>query len=561
VFVAADGVFDRREDCNRRYMQEADYIIIGGGSAGCVLANRLSADAANSVVVIEAGGEGPGFWVNMPIGSVELVGNERYDWIHRTEPDPTLNDREIIWNAGKMLGGGGSLNGLVYIRGQRDDFDRWRDMGCTGWGFNDVMPYFTKGERWDGEGDFQSHGYTGTLAVTDQKLRSPIYPAFIAAARHLGFDYIDDPAAGNIHGVFPTLTNIDHGHRCGPAQAYIEPARGRPNLRIMTDTLVDRIIFDGRQAVGVAIRQRDGSPVELRARREVILSAGATQSPAILMRSGIGPADHLRDHDIEVVHDSPQVGQNLMDHPVISHRRLIDVPSFNSMMHNKAQQAREMVKYLLTRKGLFTLSMIQGAIGAKTLPELDHPDVIVACSTWVFDSTRRPMKPGKAVLYPLLKQPAAGISTFVCRPYSRGEIRLRDRALESSPIIHSNLLGDERDVETLVRAEKIVEQMFAAPVLARHVTGRLTPELHTDEERRRYIRETTGIGWHASGTCRMGGDRQSVLDPRLRVRGLGGLRVADASIMPTVTSGNTNAPTMMIGEKASALILEDQAKR
>jgi choline dehydrogenase len=537
-------------------VDEAEYVIVGGGSAGCAVANRLSENPRNRVVLVEAGGDGRGLWVDMPVGLINLVGNPKADWIDRAEPDPSLNNREIIWNHGKMLGGGGGINGMVYIRGQRSDYDAWEAAGCTGWGFNDVQPYFMKNEDWRGEGDFQSHGRTGHLSISHHRTRSALTTTFVETLKSRGLPFLEDYCAGDIDGVFYSLTNQGGGRRCSPAKAYLEPIRGRPNLEIMTGTMTNRVLFEDGRAVGVSV-VRAGQEMEVRA-REIVLCAGATQSPVILMRSGVGPASQLMAHGVAVVADRAGVGQNLMDHPVMSVRKLVDLPSFNSQIRNPLRAAYEAYRYFAKGDGILAASLSQAMAGLKTLPELADPDVLLFFPPFVFDVTKPSLKPGRAAVYPLLDKPAAGIISSINRPYSRGQIRLRGPSPTDRPEIHPGLLSDERDVETLVRAGRLAEQIFATPPMAQHVRGRLTPELGTDDEWRDYIRSVTTISYHASGTCRMGGDADSVVDPRLRVRGVRGLRVIDASIMPVIPSANTNAPSMMIGERGAALMVEDQ---
>lgn len=539
-------------------MIEADYIIVGGGAGGSVLAGRLSEDTNTKVVLIEAGGDGRGFWVDLPVGIVNLVGNPKTDWCYTTEADPSLNGREIMWNAGKMLGGGGGLNGMAYNRGLRSDYDGWAARGCPGWSFNEVFPYFLRGEHWEGKGDFQSHGRTGNLSISEQRTPSPLIPSFFKACAHLGIPYRDDPCNGEIFGTWISLTNQHRGQRCSPSKAYVEPARKRPNLEILTRTQVSHVLFDGKRAIGVSARRSNGEMVEVRARREVIVSTGATQSPALLMRSGIGPAQHLKQHGIEPIADRSAVGQNLMDHPYIRLRWLVNTPTFNSQMQTLVQKGWQMARYLVARDGILTSPMIQAIASAKTLPELADPDVMVNFISFVFDTTKPP-KGKAAIVYPLHEHPAIGMSVYINRPHSRGEILLRSASPFDTPLIRPNLIGDQRDVDTLVRAGKLLEAIATSPGLGDILVDRLDPHNETDAEWEQFVRNTTGTSYHASGTCRMGGDEESVVDPRLRVRGVTGLRVVDASIMPEVVSANTGGPTMMIGERASDFIKEDAA--
>lgn len=511
------------------------------------------------MILIEAGGNGKGFWIDMPVGIVKILGNPTTDWCYITQPDPSINGRTLFWNAGKMLGGSSGINGLVYIRGQRDDYDGWARMGCPGWSFADVFPYFLKSERWEGAENSQSHGHTGTLSVAPLRDEHPLAANFLEACRNAGLPTLDDYCGGNIDGAFYGVTNQRNGRRCSAAKAFIEPVRRRPNLRIITHTQVDRLIFAGKRVVGVEARDRSGNPLTFSARREIILSGGATQSPTLLMRSGIGPAAHLQEHGIEVVVDSPGVGGNLMEHPNVSLRWRINRQSLSAQLTGPARIARAFYQYLAHGRGPMTSSLGYAMAGIRTAPEVDFPDALVTFSSFVVDPSRPSQAPGRANVYPLMKSPVAAASTFINRPYSRGRITLRSASPRDYPIIAPGLLSDVRDIRTMTRALRMVEQIFASPGLTELCIERMHPRLESDDEWAGFIRSNATITWHASGTCRMGSDPDAVVDPRLRVRGVDGLRVIDASIMPVVASANTNAPSMMIGEKGAAIIAEDSA--
>lgn len=540
-------------------MDNADFIIVGGGSAGCVVANRLTENPDTSVILIEAGGDGKGFWIDMPVGLVKLLGDRDKDWCYLTEPDPSINDRTLFWNAGKMLGGSSGINGLTYIRGQRDDYDGWERMGCTGWSFGEIFPYFLKGEHWEGEENFQSHGSSGTLSVAPLRGKHPLAGHFLQACENYGLPILEDYCGGNIDGAFLGVTNQHNGRRCSAAKAFIEPIRHRRNLKILTRTQVERLTFDGKRAVGVQARGPSGQLLKFTARKEVILSGGATQSPTLLMRSGIGPAEHLREHGIEVVHDSAGVGQNLMEHPNVSLTWRINKPSLTAELAGPFQMARAFYQYLVRGNGAMTSSLGYAMAGLRTDPDILHPDAFLIFSSFVMDPSKPSLTPGRANVYPLLKENAAAAVAWINRPYSRGQIRLRSALPQDYPVIDPALLSDERDVMALTRTLRIAERIFASPGLAELCVEQMYPKLETDDEWTDFIRANASLTWHASGTCRMGSDPLAVVDPRLRVRGVEGLRVIDASIMPVVPSTNTNAPTMMIGEKGAAMIAEDFA--
>jgi choline dehydrogenase len=530
-------------------IQTADYVIAGGGSAGCVLASRLSEDPACTVVLLEAGGPGNGFLVKMPSGSYKLLGKPAADWMYMTEPDPSLNGRRVMWTAGKMLGGGSSINGMMYIRGSRADYDSWdRDLGCTGWDWNTVQTYFKRSEGFDGAPS-QSHSTEGPLGVALPRFVHPLSHAFVDACAETGLRKVDDYCAGDIDGAFIAFVTQRNGRRSSAALAFLEPVRHRPNLTVITGALVDKVLIENGRATGVRYL-KDGAAQTVAARREVIVSASTMASPAILLRSGIGPADDLKAHGIAVQADAPEVGRNLQEHASVQTSVAVDIPTVNLTM-GPLHLARGVIQYLLSGRGIMAMTPVEGMAFLRSLPDLAEPDIKLQFGAFAFDpATRKPYhKPG-IVVY-----------TNVAKPRSRGQIRLRSADPADAPVIDHRLLGDPEDVAAMIRGLKAVDDILHAPSFARHLTGRIAPaeRPRDDAEWEARIRNTSGIGYHPVGTCRMGGDAASVVDPRLRVRGVQGLRVADGSIMPVMPSANTNAPAIMVGEKAAAMIREDAA--
>ncbi|MDT0509838.1 GMC family oxidoreductase N-terminal domain-containing protein [Novosphingobium sp. MMS21-SN21R] len=527
----------------------ADYVIAGGGSAGCVLASRLSENPNCSVILLEAGGPGDGFLVKMPSGSYKLLGKPTADWMYMTEPDPSLNGRRVMWTAGKMLGGGSSINGMMYIRGSRADYDSWeKDLGCTGWGWNNVQTYFKRSEGFDGAPS-QSHSTEGPLGVALPRKVHPLSHAFVDACADLGMRKVDDYCAGDVDGAFIAYVTQRNGQRSSAALAFLQPAMKRPNLTVITGALVDKVLIENGQATGVQY-VKDGIVHQVAARREVIISASTMASPAILLRSGIGPAEELRKMGIAVQVDSPEVGKNLQEHASVQTSVSVDIPTVNMTM-GPLHLAKGVIQYLLAGRGIMSMTPVEGMAFLRSEPGLAEPDIKLQFGAFSFDpATRKPYhKPG-IVVY-----------TNVAKPRSRGEIRLRSADPADAPVIDHRLLGDPQDMAALVRGLKAVDDILHAPSFAKHMTGRIAPaeRPRDDAEWEARIRNTSGIGYHPVGTCRMGGDDRSVVDPRLRVRGVKGLRVADGSIMPIMPSANTNAPAIMVGEKAADLIREDAA--
>ncbi len=525
---------------------EADYVIVGGGSAGCVLANRLSADPATRVLLLEAGGNANSPLVKMPAGMAKLIAQPASDWCYESERDASIGGRRFLWSAGKMLGGGSSINGQVYIRGLRSDYDRWAAAGCDGWSFDAVLPYFKRGERYEDRDAPPSHGRDGELSVSEVRSPHPLLTTFLSACNERGLPTLNDYCGGEQFGVFRTLATQRDGQRCSAHRAFVEPVASRPNLTVLTGCHVQQILFEGTTAVGVRVR-RGGSSFDVRAHAEVIVSAGTIGSPSLLMRSGVGDAAALKDVGIQPVVVSAQVGQNLQEHPGVAVSKQVNVPTYNSA--GPLALMGEAMRYLFARNGMMTTPAVQAMAFIKTQPALADPDVQMHFLPLCYEVTPETMCSATATMP---KTPAMMIMTNVCRPNARGHVRLRAADPEQMPIIEHPMLGDERDVATLVRACRFAEDIFASDALRSVVTGPFVPPSPppSDAAWSDYVRAKSVPCYHPVGTCRMGSDADAVVDPQLKVRGAQRLRVVDASVMPTLLSANTNAATMMIAERA-----------
>jgi choline dehydrogenase len=528
---------------------EADYVVIGAGSAGCVVANRLSADPSTRVILLEAGGRDWNPWIHIPVGYFKTMHNPSVDWCYTTEPDSGLNGRKLDWPRGKVLGGSSSLNGLLYVRGQAQDYDRWRQMGNPGWGWDEVLPLFKRAENQErGEDDY--HGTNGPLDVSNMRINRPICDAWVAAAQNEGYQYNDDYNGANQEGVGYFQLTTRNGRRCSAAVAYLNPVKHRENLDIITRASVQRVVIEDKRVTGVVYQDAQGREHTVKIRREVIMSSGAIGSPQLLMQSGIGEADQLSSAGINVVANLPGVGKNLQDH---LQARLVfkcNEPTLNDEVRSLLDQARIGLKYVLFRAGPMTMAASLATGFLKTRPELETPDIQFHIQPWSADS------PGEGV------HAFSAFTMSVCqlRPESRGEIRLNTSNPSAYPTIHPNYLSTETDRSTLVEGVKVAQRIARQKPLESKISGPHSPAkmLEDDAEILEWVRNTATTIYHPTGTCKMGSDAQSVVDARLRVHGIEGLRVADCSIMPEIVSGNTNAPAIMIGEKASDLILEDR---
>jgi choline dehydrogenase-like flavoprotein len=532
--------------------QTFDYVIIGAGSAGCVLANRLSADPGNSVCLLEAGGKDNWIWFHIPVGYLFAIGNPRADWMFKTESEAGLNGRVLNYPRGKVLGGCSAINAMIYMRGQREDYDNWRQMGLQGWSWDDVRPIFRRHlDHYLGAGEH--HGSGGEWRVEAPRVRWELLDSFIEAAVEAGIPRVDDFNTGSNEGISYFHVNQKNGRRWSSARGFLKPALSRPNLKVETHAHATRILFEGKRAVGVEIVQ-NGSLRQVLARREVVLSAGAIASPKILQLSGIGDGALLRQHGINVIHHLPGVGENLQDHlqlrPVY---RVQGVRTLNEDYRSLVRKGHMALEYALFRRGPLTMAPSQ--LGAFTRSSTDY-------ATPNLQFHIQPLSLDKFGEDP---HPFPAFTASVCnlRPTSRGSVRLRSHDPAEPPSIRPNYLSTPEDQRVAVDALHLVRRIVSMPALQKYYPEEYKPGAHltTDEELLHGAREIGTTIFHPVGTAKMGieTDPMTVADARLRVRGVEGLRVVDASVMPAITSGNTNSPTLMIAEKGATMILEDRA--
>jgi len=528
-----------------------DFIIVGAGSAGCVLANRLTASGKHSVLLLEAGPSNRHPWLHIPLGFGRLFTDRRYNWCYATEPQPGCHDRNVIAPRGKVLGGSSSINGLIYIRGQAEDFDHWRQLGNAGWSYTDVLPYFRKAQH-NERGADEFHGSGGPLAVSDLRDRHPLAVAYVEAAVQCGYPRNDDFNGAVQEGAGYYQTTMKNGVRASTAAGYLKQAHGRANLKVVSQALATRVLFNGRRATGVEYLVGEGNNDTRRATAnlEVIVASGAFNSPQLLQLSGLGPAALLKQHGIDVVADAPGVGDDLNDH--LSGRiilRVKDPITLNDAVRTWAGKLRHGAHYLLTRRGYLAIPAVSSAVFIRALPTSATPDS--QCSISLFSAGTI-----GGELHPF---PGVTGNCVLLRPESRGWVRIKSADARAAPAINPNYLATQKDCETVVAGTQAMRRIFQAPAMARYIAEEVEPgdKCDNDGELLDFIRRRGSTTYHPVGTCRMGQDPKAVVDECLRVRGFAGLRVIDASIMPAVVSGNTNAATFMIGEKGADMILAD----
>ncbi len=520
-----------------------DYIIVGAGSAGCVLANRLSEDPSCRVLLLEAGGRDWNPLIHMPAGIAKLVNLNSINWAYETQPEPQLNNRRLYWPRGKVLGGSSSINAMCYVRGHRKDYDLWAQLGNPGWGYADLLPYFRRAEGFETHPDDQYHSSQGPLSVSDLRYRNPLTDVFIEATAQCGFDQTDDFNDAHQRGFGYYQATIRDGRRCSTAVAYLRPVQDRPNLTVKTKALASRVMFEHGRAVGVEYLDHRKQRVVERADAEVILSGGAINSPQLLMLSGVGPAEHLQQTGVGVVHDSPGVGQNLQDH--------LDSCTLyrctERITYDRISELVSGLRYLFTRNGPAASNVAEagGFFVSQFAPD-DRPDLQMHFVPAMLDDHGRNRLDGD------------GFTLHCCplRPESRGRIELASTDPSKHPLIYANYLATEYDLKMMLEGVKISRQIFSAEAFDPYRGDEIFPGAakQSDADIIEFIRAKAETIYHPVGTCKMGDDPMAVVDQDLKVRGVDGLRVIDASVMPTLVSGNTNAPTIAIAERASDLI-------